>query len=280
MDKDRMRASINYVADRGDGIVPFVLDAQWTGADRVPTNVEICDARTLSPAPSLDREGIVLERLISGVTDYRDQGQLDALWLPAVAEMVKRVSGARWVVPWASNVRFSNRDPLSSSTQVAAPARVAHSDLSPAFDPARIGDEPVSAAAAAEIQRRLGGKAPKRWRAFNVWQQISPPPQDTPLAFCDLSTVAPEDILDGQGTLGIPGSRTFGLTFFRANPRHRWYYFSDMLPGEAVVFSAYDSEAGDVAGRVPHIAFDLPEPAANAVPRNSIEVRALAVFED
>jgi hypothetical protein len=31
---------------------------------------------------------------------------------------------------------------------------------------------------------------------------------------------------------------------------------------------------------VPHIAFDLPECPANCVPRNSIEVRVLAAFED
>ena len=275
-----MKLITNYVADRGDGIVPFVLDTHWTGVELVPTSIEVNDARPLAGSLSLDREGFVLEHLVSGVTDYTDPAQIEALWMPAAAELIKRVSGAKWVVVWATNVRFSNRDSRSLSTPVAAPARAVHSDLRPGFDPARIGEEPVSAAAAAEMLRRMGGRTPKRWRAYNLWQQISPPPQDTPLAFCDLRSVQPGDILNGRGTDGTPDSRVFGLTFFKANPEHRWYYFSNMLPGEAVIFSGYDPAGGPTFAQVPHNAIDLPDPPANAVPRNSIEVRGIAVFEE
>jgi hypothetical protein len=275
-----MQTTINYVANRGDGVVPFVLDTNWSGAERVPTAIEITDARPIANTLSLDRQGFILERIVSGVTDYRDPSQLEALWLPAAADLVKTVTGALWATWWAHNVRFSDRSALSRSTTVSAPARVVHSDLRPHFDPSKICEEPLSSAAAAEIHQRLGGRAPKRWRTFNVWQQISPPPQDTPLALCDSSTVAAEDLLNGQGTDGTPNSRIFGLTLYQRSPRHRWYYFSNMLPGEAVVFSGLDPQAGPVYSQVPHIAFDLPDCPANCVPRNSIEVRVLAAFAD
>jgi hypothetical protein len=276
-----MQATINYVAHRGDRIVPFVLDNDWTGAERVPTQVRITDARSIAGTLSLDQHGFMLQRVVSGVTDYRDQAQLERLWMPAVTDLVATMTGARWATWWAVNTRFSSRYPLSKSTSVSAPARVVHSDLSPgSFDPSRIGEEPVSSVAAAEIQRRLGGRAPKRWRTFNVWQQISPPPQDTPLAVCDLETIRQEDLLEGRGTDGTPASRNHAITLFQRSERHRWYYFSNLLPGEALVFSGLDPQAGPVCGRVPHIAFDLPDCPPNAVPRNSIEVRVLAVFED
>ena len=126
----------------------------------------------------------------------------------------------------------------------------------------------------------MGGKTPKKWRVFNIWQQISPPPQDTPLAFCDVRSVKKEDILNGQGKHLDRPDFTFGLTFYAHNPDHKWYYFPDMLPGEAIIFSSLDLNGGEVLRQVPHNAFDLPELAPNFVPRNSVEVRVVAVFEE
>lgn len=274
-------AEVNYVEDPGDGVVPFLLDTDWTGANRLPVAVDMIDG--CAQPPSLDREGFVKDRIVSGVTDYSDMEQVERLWMPAAAEMLKRVTGAKWVVTWAANVRFSRRQEASLATSVAAPAPVTHSDLTPNFDVANIGSQPVSQAAAEEMARRLGpGKAPTRWCAFNIWQQISPPPQDTPLALCDLRTVESGDILDARGRINPADEHTFGLTFFQPNPNHRWYYFPDLLPGEALVFSGLnpDPATGPVRGRVPHTAFELPNLPENVIARNSIEVRALAIFEE
>jgi hypothetical protein len=275
-----MKVTINYAQDRGDGIVSFLLDRHWSGATRVQATVDIADGRPIAGSLSLDRQGFILDRIVSGVTDYGDRSQLEALWAPAAAELVKRATGAKWAISWALNTRFSDGSDLSTSTPVAAPARVTHSDFRPDFDPANVGEEPFSAAAATEMERRLGSRTPKRWRAFNVWQQISPPPQDTPLALCDSSSVAPDDVLNGEGHISADDEKVIGLAFYRHNPAHRWYYFSEMLPGEALIFSGFDPAAGPVYRRVPHVAFDLPNPPTNAVYRNSVEVRVVAVFEE
>ncbi len=275
-----MKITLNYAQDRGDGIVSFVLDRQWSGATRVPATVEVADARPIAGSLSLDNQGFILDRIVSGVTDYRDWSQLETFWAPAAAECVRRATGAKWAMSWALNTRFSENDELSNSTPVAAPARVTHSDFRPDFDPAKVGEEPFSAAAAAEVERRLGNRTPRRWQAFNVWQQISPPPQDTPLALCDSSTVAPDDILIGEGRISPDIEKIIGLTFYRHNPAHRWYYFSDMLPGEALIFSGFAPAAGPVYRQVPHVAFDLPNPPSHAILRRSIETRVVAVFEE
>ena len=273
-----MHATISYIADPGDHKVPFTLDTHWSGAQRVPMRMAITDARPRVRELSLDRQGFTLTRVVSGVTDYTDQQQIARLWLPAVEDMIAKLTGAKWVTTWAPNLRFSNRSALSVSTSVAAPARAVHADLCPEFVPADVGQHPMSERAAAAMRKRLGGRNPRRWRVFNIWQQISPPPQDTPLAVCDLSSMNPDDILDGYGRLPDRPEQVFRLTFMKHNPQHRWFHFSDLLPGEAIVFSGLDPLA-PVFGRVPHTAIDVEHPPACVVPRNSIEVRAIAVFE-
>ena len=67
-----------------------------------------------------------------------------------------------------------------------------------------------------------------------------------------------------------------GLVLAHA-PRHRWHWFPEMKPEEAIVFKTHDSDPKR-AHCVPHVAFDNPAAAAHAPPRVSIEMRALALW--
>ena len=63
---------------------------------------------------------------------------------------------------------------------------------------------------------------------------------------------------------------------FRHNPKHRWWYFSDMNRDEVVLLKFHDSDASTVQ-RVPHAAFhDSSFPGTHA--RESIEFRTFAYF--
>ena len=64
------------------------------------------------------------------------------------------------------------------------------------------------------------------------------------------------------------------------NPRHRWVYFPRMRRDEALVFKVYDSAKDGRARFTPHTSFDDPTTPAGAAPRQSIEARALAFFEN
>lgn len=79
-----MMACMNFVTAGSDGTVRFVLDNDWTGTRQRPAEVELADWRQQAGTLSLDREGFVIDRVISGVTDYRDEQQLRDLWIPAV----------------------------------------------------------------------------------------------------------------------------------------------------------------------------------------------------
>ncbi|MGH7048005.1 MAG: CmcJ/NvfI family oxidoreductase, partial [Stellaceae bacterium] len=62
------------------------------------------------------------------------------------------------------------------------------------------------------------------------------------------------------------------------NPDHRWYWFPQMRPDEALVFKVYDSVREGVARFTAHTAFADPDTPPHARPRESIEIRTLAFF--
>jgi len=288
-----MQAAMNFVTAGVDGAVRFVLDNSWTGTRQRPSLVDLQDWRSQADTLSLEADGFVIDRIISGVMDYSDQEQLQDLWLPAVKDMILRVTGGSWACLFAGPlVRFSEKRAEAFSSAVSAPARAMHSDLHGSFTFDQFPKQPAAEMAVREIRSRIGDKEPTRWRIFNIWQVLSPPPQDTGLALCKLSSVDEDDVIDGKGYFAYPdrtaeeilavedAPHQFDISFFRPNPRQQWGYFSDMLPGEALVFSTFDPQADSRKARVPHGAVDIPSSSGHAVPRNSIEIRALVVFDD
>lgn len=288
-----MKSELNFVTPRPDGTVKFVLDNGWTGTRQRPVCVDLRDVSPSADTLSLGREGFVLTRIESAVTDYADAAQIEAAWKPAAEKMILEVTGAKWAALFAGpNIRFSETHSGSASTSVSAPARAVHSDLPGNFAFGQMGKQPVSENAMRILQERLGGREPKRWKIFNIWQMISDPPQDCTLALCDRSTLRLEDIVEGKGYFDDPDkpreeilsrsadSSDFDITFLRENPQQRWCYFANMHPGDALVFSAFDPQAGPGRWRVPHGAVNITNCGPGLVPRSSIEIRALAVFEE
>ncbi len=98
---------------------------------------------------------------------------------------------------------------------------------------------------------------------------------------CDARTVAPGDLVEADGVydVGDPPWKTSEAYLVRHNPAHRWIYFKDMRPDEALIFRAYGNEPVWIAG-APHVAFEDPSCPAEAGGRISVEARAYAVFDE
>jgi hypothetical protein len=62
------------------------------------------------------------------------------------------------------------------------------------------------------------------------------------------------------------------------NPAHRWYYFPELRPDEALLFKTYDSATDGRARFTIHTSFEDPAAAADAPPRESIETRCFVFF--
>jgi hypothetical protein len=127
----------------------------------------------------------------------------------------------------------------------------------------------------------------KKFQCVNVWRALSPAPQDYPLGMCDARSVRPHefranyrikvDILPDPTNLPTDEpTPTPAADMFEYRPYHKWWFFSDMKPHEALVFTLYDSE--NPGKRCPHTAFhDSLRPGT--FPRESIEIRTIACFK-
>ena len=229
------------------------------------------DVRGASPAPSLDAEGFTLVAHTSQVADFRDASQVDGIYLAEAEELVKGATGAdrAWALPRPVLRSESHFEPPSEVIRDRT-APVAHIDYSAVSIPALI--------AAAARRRQSDAPAWKRFVLYTIWRSLRPPPQDRPIALCDLRTVRDEDLV-GADAIANPGALAYSAEFLMLlpNPQHRWCYFSDMMPTEALLFQQLDSAAAGPSG-CPHVSFALPHVEAE-LPRLSIEARVCAFFE-
>jgi hypothetical protein len=226
------------------------------------------DARSRAVPPSLDREGFALVPHRSAIGDFRDTDEVNRIAPGEIMALIQSLSGADRVAIMGPAIwRFGERSPEAGKFNNSQPARFTHIDASDAR--ARLSAE------------QLGPKDRpiRRFTQFNIWRAISPPPQDIPLAVCDAQTVAPGDLVIGDAVFDHYGQPEWSAesTLVRANPAHRWAYFSNMRTDEALVFICKDSEPGR-AQNVPHCAFDDPSCPPGGVTRASIEMRAMAYW--
>lgn len=231
-----------------------------------PEQMTIADSR--SEDTELDREGFKLVRHTSAIADFTDRAAVMAHHRDEIAALVKCETGADHVVVSAPGVlRFSERSELAGALDNSMPARFAHVDVSDAT------------ATGFSARSAPDGRSVAHAAHYNVWRVITPPPQDVPLAICDARTIAPSDLIAADAIFdALDGPEwSFEGWVVAHNPAHQWHYFTDMTRDEALIFKTHDSRA-DVARCVPHVAFDHPEAPADAPPRGSIEMRAIAYW--
>jgi hypothetical protein len=262
-----MQAAINYVA-RGPGRMRyFANDSSRDTVVLDPRTMEIRDARAIGT--TLDGEGFALVPHHSAVTDFADASEVAQVHPREIVELLRRATGAADVVVTGTGIlRFAERSTLSGALDNSKPARFAHVD--------------VSDATAAEFGARslpAGADAPRRVAHYNVWRALSPAPQDVPLALCDARSVMATDLLPADAMFDRDGEIVWsfeGLVVAHSAD-HRWHWFSDLSRDEAIIFKTNDSDPRH-AHSVPHVAFDDPSCPADAAPRASIEMRAIAYW--
>jgi hypothetical protein len=114
-----------------------------------------------------------------------------------------------------------------------------------------------------------------RFAVINLWRPIRGPLEDAPLAFCDARSVSFDDL----APMDLIYPDRVGETYLvKYNPRHRWFYAPRMRADEALLIKSYDSAEDGRARFTPHTAFEDPTTPVNRLPRESIELRALAFY--
>ena len=261
------QAMINYVARGKHRMRYFANDSTRDTVVIAAEAMPIHEAREIDP--QLDREGFTLLPHRSAVTDFADGEQVARVHPQEIADLLQQATGAdRVVVTGTGVLRFAEKSSLSGALDNSRPARFAHVDVSD-----------TTAADFSERSRPEDAPAPRRVAHYNVWRALSAAPQDVPLALCDARSVSEDDLIGADAIFDRDGVDLWSMEglVVAHSPAHRWHWFRDLGRDEAIVFKTNDSDPAR-AHSVPHVAFDDPDCPADATPRSSIEMRAIAYW--
>jgi hypothetical protein len=232
-----------------------------------PHKVRISNARPIAASASLDREGFALLRRASRVGDFYDDDEVRRVYYPEAEAAIKEATRAdrvfifdhtvRQRVPGAEDRRGGLRQPV---------ARV-HVDHTERSGPQRVRDLFPD-----EAEKLLRGRV----QIINLWRPIRGPLLDSPLAIADARTVSPDDLVASDLIYPQRVGETYQVLF---NDAHRWFYVPQMLAEEALLLKCYDSLTDGRSRFAPHTAFTDPTTPADALPRESIEIRSLVFHE-
>lgn len=210
---------------------------------------------------TFEKNGFTLVRRGTDV-DLTNQTQAEERYYPEVKRLVQEMTGAREVFAFMGILRGGEQK------AGGGPAHSAHVDFTEFSLHGWI--DKLAPDRAAEIKT-------KRLVNINVWRPLKPV-ECSPLALCDKGSVVRDDLLDVYFAFPDGKSKSpagFNLAY---NPQHRWYYYPDMQPDEALVFQLLDTR--DNQWRMTgHTAFNDPTSRKDAAPRVSYEMRTIAVFD-
>jgi len=261
-----VEAALNYIAPMDQRPRYYANDHSRDILSLDSRVVPITDGR--ESLPSLDVEGFQLVPHHSGVADFRDAAASAALYPREIEALLGELTGADQVIVTSPGIlRFAEKSSECGEYDNSHPARFIHVDI----------DDDTAAAFA--TRSAPAGKTIARYAHYNIWRVISPPPQDVPLGLCDARSIRPEDMVQAEAVFDAPGKPEWSFISFVMKPaaHHRWHWFRDMTPDEAIVFKTNDSDP-TAPHCVPHSAFDSPDCPADAVPRASVEIRAIAYW--
>lgn len=270
-DLPAVKAALLHIASRNERPVAYTFEppagVPWRTGNYVDVTLPIHDVRPIADELSLDVQGFELLTMPSAFQDFQDEAAITRVYHREAEALVKRTTGASHALAYDHNVR-SGAVTHRRADGVREVARRVHGDFTAGSGPKRARME--LEAAGLDADRLLK----HRFALINVWRPIRGPVLQAPLGLCDARTVAPEDLVPSDL---IHPNRKGEIYTLAPNPAHRWYYVPKMRPDEVLLIKCYDSDPSR-ASFTPHGAFDDPTTPAGARPRESIEVRILAVF--
>ncbi|WP_313805882.1 CmcJ/NvfI family oxidoreductase [Sphingobium sp.] len=246
-------------------------DVSKTNVNFQPHKLRIHDARPICSELSLDHEGFALFDHPTPSADPEWIKANEQAYNDAVGALIKEVTGAALVVSQINGLKLRFAD-AANREGASPPAALVHADYTRPY---------------AAIWRKWEGDLRgedysrfPRFCIFQTWRSLTPPPVDNTLVFCDASTIDDSRLIVFDSVVGgeedKPANK-WESDFSLWDEHQRWYYFSNLMPDELIVFKGHDSDESRYAQSL-HSAIDLPiVPAAK--PRSSVESRFFAFFD-
>jgi hypothetical protein len=260
-----IEGSLLYLADPAQTQATSDLDeppdaSGWPGRPR-RYSMPIRDGRPVIPELSLDKQGFVLVRNQTAVSNFYDEPEVRAVYYPEVERLVMQATGATKVLVFAHDVRCALKA-REGEKGVREPVTPVHNDYTIKSGPQHVRELLESD----EADDRLKS----RFAEINVWRPIRGPVQSTPLAVCDARSIAQKDL--------VPTDLKHEVYMVTFNPKHRWFYFPNMETYEVLLIKGFDSVEDGRARFTAHAAFEDPTAPSFAPARESIEARALVLY--
>lgn len=270
---DCVEAMLNFLADMekkpvidmntiGSGIPTRLPDECY-----VAHKVTVHNARAGDLNPSLDREGFILRQLSTNVSDFFDKQNVQRIYYAEIEKEIKELTGAIKVIVFDHTIRLESVD-KQRKMGTREVVRIAHNDYTQGSGPQRVQDlvEPQ------EATHRLHN----RFAIYNVCRPVIGAVESMPLGLCSANSVLCSNLAATDLDYGERMGEIYHLSF---HPEQQWFYFPKMSVEEVIIFKSYDSMTDGRARFTPHTGFTDPTSPAHAAPRESIEVRALALYE-
>jgi hypothetical protein len=266
-----VKATMNYSVDNGRPPDYYFYEPE-TPVELNPPGTDVQEVKIYDGWPrvkqfSLDNEGFELQTFPYEFLRFEDDDAVKKEFYLQVVEFVKTHTGARRVEVFDHTIRKRLPADLKAQTTVQRPAvMLVHSDYTVKSGPQRVRDVLPT-----EADVLLEGRV----AFFNVWKPLYQRVDELPLAMCDATTDSDDDMLRMDLKYR---ERTGEIYVMRYSSAHRWYYFPKMEATHALLLKTYDSATDGRARFMGHSAFEDPTTPANALKRESIEVRTMAFF--
>ena len=251
-----------YIASRGGADAALKIGAEFEDRE-----FSIHDARQLKQPADLDRQGFALCPQDTRVKNFYALEACRQVYEAEITELVLSVTGGARALVFDHTLRSDSPDVRGVHTS-REPASVIHNDYTDASAEQRLRDLVPTA----EAEQRLA----RRFAIINVWRSIAGPILNGPLACCDATTIAPEDLVASERRAE---ERIGELELVSWNPAHRWYYYPVMQREEVLLIKTFDAAKDGRARRSIHTAFDNPQAPPDAPARESMESRLLVFFD-
>jgi hypothetical protein len=269
---DAVEATLNYLAYTGERPVSYAARSlpnggRPDGPAAEPHRVRIRNARRLSEAPRLDRNGFQLLAHRTRVSSFNQEEAIRNEYYPEAIDAIVRATGAAQVVIFDHTLRSAK--PNHGEPGIREPGNRVHNDQTFVSGPRRVRDHLPPDEAEARLQ--------KRHAIVNFWRPIAHPVGNWPLAMCDAQSISPSDLIPTDLVYPEKVGETYS---FIHNPGHRWFYYPDQSPDEVLLLKIYDSRTDGTARLTAHTAFDDPSSKPGSPPRRSIELRTLVFWDE
>lgn len=247
-----------------------------------PFEVELADLRAeeaTGVVEGLEGRGFaVLKHESAALGGLRESEEWNPAYLNETMELIQTQLGASRVFIWNSVTRSSDpalNAPYEGNHLQKAPIKGLQfgTTIRPTATGAHVDQDAPNSM---RMCRLAAGDDVKyaRVQQINVWRPLRGPVTTAPLTLCDGRTV--DESCKGIHC-GFFGSRVT----VHHGPEQKWYYLSRMQPDEALLIKIYDSQVreGD-APYAPHSGCDIHGHDGPETPRESIEVRVVAVYDE